>query len=63
MFLEPTESAQVIDVTNKLQPQFSTVHDDISTALSKETINLIHQPLTYIVNQSFEIGVAKSSQS
>ena len=50
MFLEPIESAQIIDATNKLKPKFSSGHDDIPTQLLKETINLIHQPITHIVN-------------
>jgi len=56
-FLEPIESAQVIDATNKLISKFSSGHDDISTTLLKEIINLIHQPITHIINQSFLIGV------
>jgi hypothetical protein len=57
MFLEPIESAQVIDATNKLKPKLSSGHDDISTKLIKETINLIHRPITHIVNRSFHTGV------
>ena len=49
MFLEPIESAQVIDATNKLKRKFSSGHD-ISTKLLEETINLIHQPITHIIN-------------
>ena len=43
--------------TNKQKPKFSSEHDDISTKLLKETINLIHQPITHIINHSFIIGV------
>ena len=46
MFLEPIESAQVIDATNKLKPKFSSGHDDIY--------------LQNIVNQSFQIDVYSS---
>jgi len=57
MFLEPVEFDQVIDATNKLKPKFSRGHNDISTKFPKEKKNLILQPITHIINQSFLIGV------
>jgi len=57
MFLKPNESTQVIDATDKLKPKFSSGHEYVSTKLRKETINLIHHPITNIANQSFLIGV------
>jgi len=57
MFLEPIESTEVNDATNKLTPKFSSGHDDISTKLLEETINITHQPITHIINQSFLLGV------
>ena len=61
MFLEPIESAQVIDITNKLKPKFSSGHDDISTKLLNSSAN-------YTYNQSVlsnwcSTNVTKNSQS
>ena len=47
MFLEPIEFAQNIDDSNKLKRGW---HNTISIKLLKETINLIHQPITHIIN-------------
>ena len=41
-----------------MKPKCSSGHDDdISTKLVKETIPLIHQPITHIVDQSFQTSV------
>ena len=60
MFLEPIESHVVLSVASKLKPKLSSGHDHISTKLLKETIELIHRPLTYLINKSFTTGIVPS---
>ena len=40
-----------------MKPKTSHGHDNISTKLLKETIDLILIPLTHIINQSFTSGI------
>ena len=49
--------AEIITVANKLKPKLSSGHDDISTKLLKETIHIIIQPLTHVLNQSLLMGI------
>ena len=51
MYLELIES-QVV-----LEAKLSSGHDNISTKLIKETINQTLQPITHIIDKSFETGV------
>ena len=60
MFLEPIESHVVVSVVSKLKPKLSSCHGNISTKLLKETIELIHRPLTYLINKSFATGIFPS---
>ena len=57
MYLEPIEPQTVLEATNKLKTKLSSGHDNISTKLIKETINQTLEPLTHIINRSFETGV------
>ena len=57
MFLEPMESHDILSVTSKLKSRLSSGHDNISTQLLQDTIQSIHRPLTYLINQSFAKGV------
>ena len=57
MYLEPIESQVVLEAAIKLKTKLSSGHDNISTKLIKETINQTLQPITHIINKSFETGV------
>ena len=57
MFLEPIEPSHVLDVVNKLKSKTSSGHDDVSSKLIKESINEIVNPLTHIINCSFNTGI------
>jgi hypothetical protein len=57
MFLEQVEPSDVISSVNKLKPKSSSGHDGFSTKILKDTIENIIEPITYIVNQSFNKGV------
>ncbi len=56
-FLEPVSPLDIINITSKLKNKTSSGHDSISTKLLKATINEIIDPLTHIINQSFETGI------
>ncbi len=47
----------IINTTSKLKIKTSSGHDSISTKLLKATIYEIIDPLTHIINQSFETGI------
>ena len=51
------EHVSTISVANKLKPKTSSGHDDISTKLLKLTLNKIVQPITHILNRSFDTGI------
>ncbi len=57
MFLEPITENTVLFATHKLKSKLSSGHDDISTKLLKETIDIISKPLAHIINLSFETGI------
>ena len=57
MYLEPIESQVVLEAAIKLKNKLSSEHDNISTKLIKETISQTLQPITHIINKSFETGV------
>ena len=57
IFIDPVSPSAVINVIHKLKPKTSFGHDSISTKLLKATICQIIQPLTYIINKSFETGI------
>jgi hypothetical protein len=55
--LETIEPDKVIKITNKLKPNISAGHDEISSQLLKETIEYIKYPLTHIINRSLLTGI------
>ena len=57
MFLAPIESHDILSVTSKLKSKLSSGHDNILTKFLQDTIQSIHRPLTYLINQSFAKGV------
>ena len=57
MFIGTVEQSEVYATTNKLKSKLSHGHDDISTKLLKNTITNILQPITHIINLSFNTGV------
>ena len=55
IFLE--QPLDVISCVNKLKPKSSAGHDGFYTKILKETIINIIEPITHIINQSFNMGV------
>ena len=57
IFIEPVSPSDVLKATNRLKPKTSSGHDELSTKLMKETISLILEPITHIINVSFDTGI------
>jgi len=57
IFLDPVLPSDIVNITNKLKSKSSVGHDGISTKLLKATIDEITNPLTHIINRSFETGI------
>ena len=57
MYLEPVLPSEIIEILAKLKPKASYGHDEISTKLIKDSIQYIIEPLTHIINRSFETGI------
>ena len=57
IFLAPVSPSDVLNTTQKLKPKTSSGFDCISTKLIKVTINEILEPLTHVINRSFETGI------
>ena len=57
MFIEPVTQADTINSCRKLKSKMSTGHDEISTKLLKETITIITDPNTHIINMSLSAGI------
>ena len=57
IFIEPITTDTVISTADKLKPKLSSGHDDISSKLLKETISIISEPLTHIINVSLDSGI------
>jgi hypothetical protein len=57
IFLAPVSPSDVFNTTQKLKPKTSSGYDCISTKLLKATINEILEPLTHVINTSFETGI------
>ena len=51
MFIEPVSELTVIETSKKLKSGSSSGHDEISTNLPKETIDIVIKPITHIVNK------------
>jgi hypothetical protein len=52
MFLAPVTEDEVLNLTSKLERNFSAAYDEISEKLLKESIQFIKKPLTFIFNIS-----------
>ena len=57
IFLDPVIPADIITIVNKLKPKTSYGEDGISAKLSSKTIDKIIDPITHIVNLTFETGI------
>ena len=55
--LIPVDPVEILKTAKQMKPKTSQGHDNISTKLLKETIDLILIPLTHIINQSFTSGI------
>ena len=57
MFVDPVLDADVLDVVRKLKPKTSSGEDEISSKLLMQSIDVIINPITHIVNRSLQQGV------
>ena len=57
MFIEPALAFYILLIANKLKPKSSYGHDDISIKLLTQTLDNIIQPVTHIINRSFDTGI------
>ena len=57
IFIEPVNELEVLKMVNKLKPKSSYGHDGISPKILKQTIYLILEPFTYIINRSLSTGI------
>ena len=61
MFIDPVVPADILNITSKLKPKTSSGPDGISTKLLIKTIHKIVNPITHIINLTFETGVFPSA--
>ena len=57
IFLDPVIPADILTIVNKLKPKTSYGEDGISAKLLSKTIDKIIDPITHIVNLTFETGI------
>ena len=57
IFLDPVITADILALTKKLKPKTSYGADGISTKLLTNTIDIIVNPITYIVNLTLVTGI------
>ena len=57
IFIEPVSHSDVLNSVNKLKSKASCGYDNVSTKLLKESIQYIIEPLTHIINRSFDTGI------
>ena len=57
MFLDPVDPDQIKSIINKLKPKSSSGDDGIPAKVMKRTMNLIIEPLTFIINLSLTTGI------
>jgi hypothetical protein len=60
-YFTPTTRQEILSVIDKLKPKTSKGYDDISSKLVKNSDKIISDPLTYIINISFQNGIFPSS--
>ena len=59
-FLGPVAPSDVSSFALKIQSKISSGHDEISSKLMKNSIDIILEPLTHIINQSLNTGTVPS---
>ena len=57
MFLTPLVPEDILLITNKFKQKTSYGADDVSTKLLTKTIDKIINPITHIINLTFETGI------
>ena len=57
MFLDPVTPDDISSIVKKLKPKSSHSEDGISTKLLTKTIDTILNPITHIINLTFETAV------
>ena len=57
IFLDPTDSTEIVTLINELVPKNSSGHDNLSNKLLKKLLPAIVEPLTIIFNKSLTEGV------
>ena len=57
IFIEPVNELEVLKMVNKLKPKTSYGFDGVSPKILKQTIYLILEPFTYIINRSLATGI------
>ena len=57
MFLDPVTPDDISSIVKKMKPKSSHGEDGISTKLLTKTIDTILNPITHIINLTFETGV------
>ena len=55
--ITPVTPSDVLKTAVKLKNKTSHGHDGISTKLLKESISIIINPITHIINRSFDTGI------
>ncbi len=60
LFFGPVSPSDVLNFSKKLKPKISCGHDNISCKLLKETIEIVIEPITHIINQSLTKGIVPS---
>ena len=57
MFIEPVLPSDVLLIANTLKPKSSYGYDDISIKSLKQRLDNIIQPITHIINRSFDTSI------
>ena len=60
IFLDPLIPADILTIVNKLKPKTSYEENGLSAKLLSKTIDKIIDPITHIVNLTFETGIFPS---
>ena len=57
LFFDSASQQEVIDLVNDLRSGTAAGYDTISVSIIKESIGIISEPLTHIINLSFQSGI------
>ena len=63
MFLTPLVPEDILSITNKFKQKTSYGADGVSTKLLTKTIDKIINPITDIINLTFETGIFPTSNA